>query len=103
MRLVVFFGEPGGFQVQVPLQPPAGGGANGAGVVEPGQLGGFGGDEIAAQLPFGRGCSGGVGTGVHAFAGGPDASLQASAEPVNQLVGGGTVVGQFVQAGQACL
>jgi hypothetical protein len=49
-RLSWSFGEPGGLQVQVALQALAGGGADGAGVVEPGQLGAFGGDEVAAQF-----------------------------------------------------
>src|SRR5215472_17957657 len=73
LRLLLLpFGKPGGFQVQVPLQSPTGGGANGAGVVEPGQLGAFGRDEIAAQLPLGQGCSRGIGIGIHAGTGGPE-------------------------------
>src|SRR5215831_18146745 len=101
LRLLLPFGKPGGFQVQVPLQSPTGGGANGAGVVEPGQLGAFGRDEIAAQLPLGHGCSRGIGIGIHAGTGGPDAGLQAGADPVDYLIRGGPVVSQLVQAGQA--
>src|SRR5262252_1042402 len=36
VRLLVPFGEPGGFQVEVALQAPAGGGADDAGVVKAG-------------------------------------------------------------------
>src|SRR6516165_4939475 len=89
--LLLTFGEPGGFQIEVALQAPAGGGADGAGVVEPGQFGGLGGDEIAAQFPLGKGGSRGAGTVVHTGPGGADAGLQAGAEPVDQLVRGGAV------------
>jgi hypothetical protein len=47
LRLMLPFGEPGGFQVQAALQPSADGGADGAGVVEAGQLGVLRGDEFA--------------------------------------------------------
>jgi len=40
--LLVPFGEPGRFQVEVPLQSSAGGGADGAGLVEPGEFRAFG-------------------------------------------------------------
>jgi hypothetical protein len=56
LGLLLSFGEPGEFQAQVALQPPAGGGADGAGIDQPGQFGVFGSDEVCAQFPFGRGC-----------------------------------------------
>ena len=70
------FGEPGGLQVQAALQPPAGGGADGSGFIEPGQLGVLRGDEIPPELPLGQGPRRGAGTLVQPDACVTDASLQ---------------------------
>ena len=90
------FGKPGDLQVQAALKPLPGGHTDRAGLEEPGQLGVLGGDEIAAQLPLGQGSRLGIQVLVQAGTGGPDAGLQAGAEPVDHRVRSGTAVGQLL-------
>ena len=72
-------------------------------VVEAGEFGVLGADEVAAQFPFGQAIRPGRPGAVGAGAGLPDAGLQAGAGPVDHRVGGGVVAGEFVEPGQGRL
>jgi hypothetical protein len=100
---VLLVAEPGGLQVQTALQPLAGGLADGAVVVQPGEFGMLGGVQGAAQVPVGQLARFGWLVAVDPGAGTPDPGLQAGPGPVDRVVGGAVGVGELVQPGQGRL
>jgi hypothetical protein len=96
---VLLVAEPGGLQVQTALQPLAGGLADGAVVVQPGEFGMLGGVQGAAQVPVGQAVRLRWLVAVDPGAGASDPRLQAGPGPVDRVVGGAVGVGELVQAG----
>ncbi len=95
--------EPGGLQVQAALKLLAGGLADGAVVVEPGEFGVLGGIEVTAQFPVGQAvrfrCLGAVDAG----AGAPDPGLQAGPGPVDHVIGSAVAGRELIEPGQGRL
>jgi hypothetical protein len=102
---VLLVAEPGGLQVQTALQPLAGGLADGAVVVQPGEFGMLGGVQGAAQVPVGQLARFGWLVAVDPGTGAPDPGLQGGPGPVDRVIGGPVIsstgiVGEFIQPGQ---
>jgi hypothetical protein len=97
---VLVVAEPGRFQVQPALQPQAGGLADGAVVVQPGEFGVLGGVQRASQVPVGQAARLRRLVAVDQGAGAPDPGLQAGPGPVDRVISGAVIVGEFIQPGQ---
>src|ERR1700759_2431124 len=93
---VMLVAEPGRFQVQPALQPQAGGLANGAVVVPPREFGVLGGVPGASQVPVGQAARLRRLVAADPGAGAPDPGLQAGPGPVDRVIGGAVVVGEFI-------
>ena len=89
---VLLVAEPGGFQVQAALQSLAGGLADCAVVVQPGEFGVLRDVKGAAQVAVGQAVRFGRLGAVDPGAGAPDPGLQAGPGPVDRVIGGAVTV-----------